>query len=78
LHRQTIYPIDWPSVRGFLKTKAEPYGVSFSGPKDFLDPRVLDDISRTWIGQLGFFVRPLPTFDDCLASYRELLAKVFP
>jgi len=77
LYRQTTYAIDWPSVRRFLTLKAEPYGVSFTGPPDFLDARVLDDMSRTWNGQLGFFIRPLPTFDECLASFKELLDKTF-
>jgi len=34
-------------------------------------------MSRTWNGQLGFFIRPLPTFDECLASFKELLDKTF-
>ncbi len=77
LLQQTRYAIDWKSVRGFVEPKAAAYGITVKGPDDFLDRRVLDDMNRNWTGQLEDFIRPLPTFDECLASHRELLGKVF-
>ncbi len=77
LHEQTMYAIDWTSVRGFVEPKAAAYGITVKGPDDFLDPRVLDDMNRNWKGQLEDFIKPLPTFDECLAVHKELLSKVF-
>jgi predicted nucleotidyltransferase component of viral defense system len=77
LHRQTDYPLDRPSVRGFLERKAEAFDLEISGPEDLLDERVLEGIRTDWDAQLGEFIRPLPTFDECLSAYRELLARVF-
>jgi len=77
LHQQTAYPLDWPSVRGFIEPKAAAYGITIKGPDDFLDARVLDDMQRTWDGQLGEFIKPLPSFTDCLAIHKDLLSQVF-
>lgn len=77
LYQQTTYPIDWPSVRGFVEPKTSAFGITIKGPDDFLEPRVLDDMNRNWNGQLEDFIKPLPTFDDCLAVHKELLGKVF-
>ena len=77
LYQQTTYSIDWASVRGFLEPKANAYGITIDGPEDFLDSRVLDDMNRNWNGQLEDFIRPLPTFEECLAVHKELLGKVF-
>jgi len=77
LYRQTTYVIDWPSVRRFVDVKAEAYGLSFKSPTDFLDERVVEAMGRVWDADLRYFVRPLSTFDDSLAVYKELLDKVF-
>lgn len=77
LHRQADYPLDRPSVRGFLERKAEAFSLKLSGPDDLLDHRVLEGIRRDWDAQLGEFIRAAPTFDECLSAYRELLASVF-
>lgn len=78
LYQQTTYAIDWPSVRGFLEPKATAYGLTIKGPEDFLESRVLDGMNRSWKGELEDFIRPLPTFEECLAIHKELLGKVFP
>src|SRR5712691_11862268 len=77
LHEQTRYTIDWKSVRGFVEPKAAAYGITVKGPDDFLYRRVLDDMNRNWTGQLQDFIKPLPTFDECLTIHKEVLGKVF-
>lgn len=78
LYEQTTYAIDWPSVHSFLEPKATAYGLTIKGPEGFLDSRVLEEMNRSWRGELEDFIRPLPTFEACLAIHRELLGEVFP
>ncbi len=76
LQQQSDLPLDWQEVARLLPSKVEAYGLSYQGPEDFLDERVLTGIQRDWHGQLGNFVTDLPTFEQCALSFQSLLREV--
>lgn len=77
LQAQTTFVLDRPTVRAFLTKKVVPYGVTFSGPDDFLDRRVLEHMSANWNPSLRDFVPQLPPFLQCLESHKTLLGQIF-
>jgi predicted nucleotidyltransferase component of viral defense system len=78
LRQQGEHPVDWQEVGKLVATKAAAYGLSYGGPEDFLDERVLQGIERDWQAQLGSFVTQLPPFEQALAEIRGLLHGIFP
>lgn len=78
LQAQTIHTLDRPAVRTFLAKKVDAYGLTFSGPSDFLDPRVLEHMRANWEASLRDFVPELPPFEQCLEGHTALLDEIFP
>ncbi|MBI2857318.1 MAG: nucleotidyl transferase AbiEii/AbiGii toxin family protein [Chloroflexi bacterium] len=74
---QLEVPVEWDTVRRLLRAKAEAYGITFSGPEDFLDEQVLRGVQRDWSAQLANFVPDLPPFDRCVATLHAILEEVF-
>jgi predicted nucleotidyltransferase component of viral defense system len=77
LRERSALPVDWREVRRVLPGKVEAYGLSFKGPEEFLDERVLQGIQRDWRGQLSGFVADLPTFERCVGTLRRVLGETF-
>jgi len=77
LREKSVSPVDWAEVRRLLPGKAKAYGVSFEGPEDFLDERVMEGIQRDWQAQLSSFVADLPPFERCATTLHDLLNQVF-
>ena len=77
LQTQTLHALDRSAVLAFLTKKVGAYDVTFSGPDDFLDPRVLEHMSANWQASLGDFVPELPPFEQALERYRALLNQMF-
>jgi predicted nucleotidyltransferase component of viral defense system len=67
----------WHEVARILPAKAAAYGLSFGGPEDFRDSRVLEGIKRDWEAQLANFVMDLPPVAQCIAALDALLDEVF-
>lgn len=77
LHQQHDHPIDWRYIGRLLPEKAGAYGLSYAGLDDFLDGEVLDGIRKDWRGQLAGFVPNVPSFDQCIGTFRTLLQDIF-
>jgi len=77
LWRQDSVRLDWAGLRGPLEIKAQARGVEFTGPADFRDERVLKAYRGQWEPRLRGFVPDLPTFDEALSVFDEVLAAVF-
>jgi hypothetical protein len=60
-----------------ITVKAEARSVSFTGPNDFRDPRVLGAYEQQWDARLRNFVVELPSFAEARAELDMILAKVF-
>jgi predicted nucleotidyltransferase component of viral defense system len=69
--------ISWPDLRESLGIKAAARNVSFSGPEDFLDVRVLRSYRDSWSTRLANVVPELPAFTDAVDALRFILAVVF-
>jgi hypothetical protein len=71
--------LDWARVRAALETKAKDVNVSFEGPDDFRDARVLATYERVWGEKLAPLLvgRQVPEFARARAALDTLLAKVF-
>lgn len=76
LWRQTEMAVDWDEVARLLPQKAHARQVSYTDQNDFLDERVLAGIARDWDLHLGNFVTDLPSFEQCLETFRILVAAV--
>ena len=76
LWRQDAVRLEWGALRRPLEVKARARGVEFSGAADFRDERVLDAYRRQWEPRLRGFVPELPTFEEALTSFDEVLAAV--
>lgn len=70
-------PVPWIALRAPLAEKAAARSVSFDGPVDFLDRRVLRAYRDSWHTRLGNVVPELPPFEESLASLCAVLATVF-
>jgi predicted nucleotidyltransferase component of viral defense system len=70
-------PVGWQGLRALLATKAAARGIAFSGPEDFLDPRVLRSYRGSWTARLANVVPYLPAFDDALIALRTVIGLVF-
>jgi len=70
-------PVLWNQLREPLAAKAAARDVTFSGPEDFLDSRVLRAYRDGWDIRLANVVPALPAFDDALLALRNVLARVF-
>lgn len=70
-------PVDWDQLREPLAQKAAARDVAFSGPDDFLVPRVLQSYRDGWDVRLVNVVPELPPFDAALLALRQILAAVF-
>lgn len=66
---------DFPS---FLREKCAVRGVSFAGPKDFFQDRMLANVAKTWDPWLGPLVPDLPHFDTVISELRSQIASLFP
>ncbi len=77
LWRQDSVRIDWRALRGPLAAKAEARGVEFAGPADFRNERVIEAYRKQWEPRLRGFVPDLPTFDEALKVFDDILAAVF-
>lgn len=71
LWRQSAFRLDWQEVGRLLPNKANAYGLTYSGPEDFLDEQVLRGVQRDWQAQLANFVPDLPDFEQCAAAHCE-------
>jgi uncharacterized protein len=78
LRQQSAMPVNWEEVGRLLPGKVKAYGLTYDGPEDFLDERVLHGIQRDWQAQLSNFVPDLPLFEHCDATLHGLLGEVFP
>ncbi|TMC01873.1 MAG: hypothetical protein E6J41_31775 [Chloroflexi bacterium] len=67
----------WAELQGPLDVKAAARGVAFTGPADFLDPRVLRTYRDSWNIRLANVVPILPPFDEALSALRAILGLVF-
>lgn len=76
LRQQQDLPVDWREVRKLLPAKAAAYGITYSGPEDLLDERVLQGLQRDWHAQLANFVIDLPPFEQALAAVHSLLYEI--
>jgi uncharacterized protein len=70
-------PVAWTELRGPLDVKAAARGVAFTGPADFLDPRVLRSYRGSWNVRLANVVPNLPPFDAALTALLAILGQVF-
>jgi predicted nucleotidyltransferase component of viral defense system len=77
LHRQGDFPIDWALIRQHLPDKAAARGVTFAGPDDFRDPRVLAAYAEQWDGLLGVVIPQRPSFEEARAELDAVLREVF-
>ena len=77
LWRQDQFKLDWRHFRGPLEDKARARGVTFTGPDDFRDPRVLEAYRIQWEPRLRGFVPELPSFDQAVRELDEVLGAVF-
>lgn len=70
-------PIAWHELREPLVVKAAARVVTFNGPEDFLDSRVLRSYRDSWTTRLANVVPYLPTFDDALEAFQTIIGVVF-
>ena len=77
LWRQDQFKLDWRRFRGPLAEKARARGVTFTGPDDFRDPRVLEAYRKQWEPRLRGFVPELPSFDQAVNDLDEVLGALF-
>lgn len=77
LWRQKEITVNWDRLRTPLEEKARARDVTFTGPDDFRDPRVLAAYRQQWEARLQGFVRELPTFDEALADLDAILKAIF-
>lgn len=76
LHSQGV-PITWDRLLPDLGRKAQARDVAFSGPQDFLDPRVLRSYRDSWVERLANVVPVLPEFDEALLALQAIVGMVF-
>lgn len=72
------YLLSWV-LAGFgalLREKCAVRGVSFGGPDDFFEKRMLGYVERTWDQWLGPLVRPLPSFETVIGGLRPRVAEI--
>jgi hypothetical protein len=60
-------------LRGPLDVEAAARGVAFTGPADFLDPRVLRSYRDSWNVRPANVVPNLPPFDEALTALLAIL-----
>jgi predicted nucleotidyltransferase component of viral defense system len=77
LHSKHPESVAWDHLLDQLAIKAEARGISFTGPNDFRDPRVLRAYEHQWDAPLRNFVIELPSFVEARAELDMILAKVF-
>ena len=61
-----------------LREKCAVRDVSFAGPNDFFDERMLVNVEETWEQWLGPLVSDLPTFETVVGALRPRVAKLVP
>lgn len=61
-----------------LREKCAVRAVSFTGPNDFFDERMLVNVEETWEQWLGPLVSDLPTFGTVVGALRPRVAKLVP
>ncbi len=61
-----------------LREKCAVRDVSFTGPNDFFDERMLVNVEETWEQWLGPLVSDLPAFETVLGALRPRVAKLVP
>jgi predicted nucleotidyltransferase component of viral defense system len=69
--------VSWDELLDPLMVKASARDVTFSGPEDFLDVRVLRAYRDGWGTRLSNVVPVLPPFEDALRALQEVLSRVF-
>ena len=69
--------VSWSELRESLSIKAAARDVSFNGPEDFLDVRVLRSYRDSWNTRLANMVPELPLFTDAVDALRCTLGAVF-
>ncbi len=69
--------VSWSELREPLGIKAAARDVSFNGPEDFLDVRVLRSYRDSWNTRLANVVPELPLFTDAVDTLRFILGAVF-
>ncbi len=78
LQAQSDEPIRWGLLLEPLRVKAAARGLSFRGPPDFLDDRVLRAYQAQWEARLGNFARALPDFATASGGLQAVLDEIFP
>jgi predicted nucleotidyltransferase component of viral defense system len=66
--------MDLTNFAAFLREKCAVRGVSFDGPEDFFQHRLLAEVERTWDRWLGPLVPRLPTFEIVIRELRPQIA----
>ena len=61
-----------------LREKCAVRDVSFAGPNDFFDERMLVNVEETWEQWLGPLVSDLPTFETVVGALRPRVAELVP
>ena len=59
-----------------LREKCAIRDVSFTGPNDFFDERVLVNVEETWEQWLGPLVSDMPAFETVIGALRPRVAKL--
>ena len=66
---------DFPS---FLREKCAARNVTFAGPEDFFQERMLTYVEKTWDQWLGPLVPRLPTFQTVIGELRPQVTSLVP
>ena len=70
--------MDLSDFASFLRAKCAVRNVTFAGPEDFFQDRMLAYVEKTWNQWLGPLVPMLPAFDTVIGELRPQIASFLP
>lgn len=70
--------MDLTDFASFLSEKCAVRNVTFAGPEDFFQERMLAYVEKTWEQWLGPLVPGLPTFHAVIGELRPKIAALVP